>query len=65
VTVATEQDFCDLSEAFACRLAALGQFDLLQERDPTAIDAYEVRVKRMCLLLSGDDFKSPNVIAQF
>ena len=63
VTVAAEQDFCDLSEASACGLALVGQFDLSHARNGAAIDTHKVWMRLM--LLSGDDLKSPNVITEF
>ena len=65
VTVAAQQNLCDLSEASACSLAPVGQFDLLHARDGAAIDTHKVRVRRMPQPLSSDELKSPSVITEF
>ena len=65
VAVAAEQNFCDVPKVAACCLALFGELDLIHARNGAAFDANEVGMRRMCLPLSGDDFKSPNVIAEF
>lgn len=61
--MASDENFSNLSKLLTCQQAQLGEFDLFQTFDDTAIYTHKVRMRDM--LFAGADLKAPGVITEF
>ena len=64
VAFATEQDFRDFADGFACALTARGQLDAVQARDRTANGTEEMRMSVRMAFPRSDFLETIDVIAQ-